>query len=264
MDQIPHTQPPTALHNDILEVIADAGAALIANGAEVSRAEDTMERLARAFGLYPVEAIVLPTALFLYSNKLERTIIRRIRRRSGFNLSIISAINQLSRDIARAPVPPAQFAARLNRASHHLYYPGWATVLFGGMSAGLISQLMHGVPVDILPAFFAGIFAQGVRQFLLSRGLPVSLTDLFAAFFAVLPALASAVMKIPDAGPVFVSGVMVLVPGLLITTAIRDGIAGDLISAVGRIFEALLIAGAVAAGATLPLYIYLGLGGHWP
>ena len=47
------------------------------------------------------------------------------------------------------------------------------------------------------------------------------------------------------------------------TTAVRDGIEGDLLSAAARVLEALLSAGAIAAGASLPLYLYLALGGHW-
>ena len=46
---------------------------------------------------------------------------------------------------------------------------------------------------------------------------------------------------------------MVLVPGLAMTTAIRDTISGELISGVTRSAEAATIAVAVAAGVALVL-----------
>lgn len=49
---------------DILEAEAEAGEALLMSGAEVTQVEDTMLRIARAFGVERVEAAVLPTAIF--------------------------------------------------------------------------------------------------------------------------------------------------------------------------------------------------------
>ena len=53
------------------------------------------------------------------------------------------------------------------------------------------------------------------------------------------------------------SGVMILVPGVAMTVAIRDMISGELVSGVARGAEAITIAVAVAAGVAF----ILGLGG---
>ena len=49
---------------------------------------------------------------------------------------------------------------------------------------------------------------------------------------------------------------MPLVPGLAITNAIRDIIAGDYISGGARLFDAVVVAIALAAGAGSVMYIF--------
>lgn len=56
---------------------------------------------------------------------------------------------------------------------------------------------------------------------------------------------------------VIISGFMLLVPGLAITNAIRDTIAGDTISGLARATDAFLCAVAIAAGSGIILYTCL-------
>ena len=54
---------------------------------------------------------------------------------------------------------------------------------------------------------------------------------------------------------------MLLVPGLIITNAIRDTIAGDLVSGISRAIEAIFIAIAIAVGSGIVIkiwYMYVG------
>ena len=245
----------------VLKVIADAGMALLASGAEVARVEDTMQRLAKAYALDAVEVIVLPTALFVNAGT-QTTVIRRIRGRS-VNLAVVTAINQLSRDVSRHPIPVDDLERRLEEARNAARYRPSANLLFAGVGAAAISQLMGGSPINLIPAFISGALTQFVRQALRQTGVAGGVADLVSAIVAVLPALAAAHMGEPHPGAILVGGIMVLTPGLLITKAVRDGIQGDLLSAAARILEALLSAGAIAAGASLPLYLYLALGGRW-
>ncbi|MHB1610881.1 MAG: threonine/serine exporter family protein [Sulfobacillus sp.] len=245
----------------VLGAITDAGLAMMASGAEVSRVEDTVERLARAYGIETIDVVALPTALFVSTP--EGTLLRRIRRRS-VNLAAMAAINQLSRDVAAEPIGVEEFHEKLAQASTLAPYGPGKSLIFAAGAAGLISQLMGGHLVDILPAAVSGVFTQLVRQRLRTTTIPGSLGDLLAAIVAVFPALAAAQDPIFQPGSILVGGIMILAPGLLLTTAVRDGIAGDLLSAAGRLLEAILVGAAVAAGASLPLYAYLALGGRWP
>jgi uncharacterized membrane protein YjjP (DUF1212 family) len=233
----------------------------LASGGEVHRVEDTMQRLALAYHLDSVEVIVLPTALFLNAAGAN-TVIRRIRNRS-VNLAVVAAINQLSRDVSEHPIPLEELEQKLRAARSTSRYRPQANLLFAGVGAAAISQLMGGRVIDILPALVGGALTQLARQWFREIGVASGVSDMAAAAVAVGPALAAASLGIFRPGSILVAGIMVLTPGLLMTTAVRDGIQGDLLSAAARILEALLSAGAIAAGASLPLYFYLALGGRW-
>ncbi len=249
------------LDPSVLEAITDAGLAMMASGAEVSRVEDTIERLARAYKVTGLHVVAFPTAIFVASPTA--TVLRRIQRRS-VNLAAVAAINQLSRDVADNPIPLAEFRQKLAQAETLSPYTPLQSVLFAAGAAGLMSQLMGGRVIDMIPAAVAGMLTQLIRQKLRRTSIPGSLSDLLAAVAAVLPALLAAQDPVFRPGAILVGGIMVLAPGLLLTTAVRDGIAGDLLSAAARLLEALLVGGAVAAGASLPLYVYLSFGGRWP
>lgn len=235
---------------------------MLTSGAEVARVEDTMARLAQAYHVAPVDVVAMPTALFVAGPE-GQSLVKRIQHRS-VNLAVVAEINQMSRDVAKNPVPLEEFRERLNAARQLAVYPRWATVVFAAFAAGLISQLMGGRLPDVLPAALSGALTQLTRRALARTQMPGNLVDMLAALVATVPALFMARFPGFQPGSILVGGIMVLTPGLLFTTAVRDGIAGDLVSAVSRLLEALLIGGSVAAGASLPLYIYLHMGGRWP
>jgi len=60
---------------------------------------------------------------------------------------------------------------------------------------------------------------------------------------------------------IIIGSIMLLVPGLAITNAIRDTIAGDLLAGISRAVEAFLIAIAIAVGSGIVLrlcFVYYG------
>lgn len=244
---------------DVLEAAAEAGVYLLTAGGEVSRVEDTMIRIGIGLGLESVEAAVFPTALLLSTPGA--TLMRRIRQRS-VNLAVVARVNQLSRDLAEHRMDLGSFRQQLAMAPSLRPYADWQTVLIAALAGGLLCLLVGGRWYDFFPAMAAGALAQLVRQ---RPGLlSGSLKDFLAAGAAVVPGLAAAQWPLFHPGTIIVGGIMVLVPGMAMTSAIRDGIAGDVVSAVSRMLEALLTAAAVAAGVALPLNFYLAMGGRWP
>lgn len=252
----PPSHPP-----DPLNVVAEAGVLLLTSGAEVARVEDTMQRLSLAFDT-PADAVVFPTVIFL-SLPEGRTVMHRIRRRST-NLGVVAEVNRLSRQAAEGHLDLQAFHDGIRTAAHFRRYPAYVEVLAAGGAAALLSQLFGGTLPDVPWAFLAGVAAQVMRALSRSSGFSGSLGDFVGAFAAVLPALVAANLPGLHPGAVVVGGMMVLVPGVMMTTAVRDGIQGDLLSSAARLLEAVLVAAAVAAGAALPLYMYIHAGGRWP
>ena len=58
-----------------------------------------------------------------------------------------------------------------------------------------------------------------------------------------------------------IGSIMILVPGLVLTNAIRDLIAGDIVAGITKFTEALLVAAGIAVGAAVPFSFAGLLGG---
>ena len=84
-----------------LHIALGMGKALLKNGAETSRVEDTISRFCHTHGYHDIHVFVTPTVIILGDEESEgATIISRIRYRST-NLSVISAVNDFSYNLKR-------------------------------------------------------------------------------------------------------------------------------------------------------------------
>ena len=87
-----------------LHIALGMGKALLKNGAETSRVEDTISRFCHTHGYHDIHVFVTPTVIILGDEESEgATIISRIRYRST-NLSVISAVNDFSYNLKRWPL----------------------------------------------------------------------------------------------------------------------------------------------------------------
>ena len=114
--------------------------------------------------------------------------------------------------------------------------------MFGGGLTEFAAAFAIGLLVQAVQPLFAGM-AMGALLGSFTGGL-------LTAVLAQLAALAVPQLSVNAA---IIGGIMPLLSGLLMTTAVRDTMYGDLVSGVVRAVEALLIAAAVALG------VYAGL-----
>jgi uncharacterized membrane protein YjjP (DUF1212 family) len=104
---------------------------------------------------------------------------------------------------------------------------------------------------------FAFVFG-GTGFIIVETSLEKTRVKFFAEFIAAsivgIIAFLSVFLNIgEDLNTIIISGVMPLVPGLLITNAVRDLMAGHFVSGVSKGAEALLTAFAIGAGVALVL-----------
>lgn len=236
---------------EVMGVIMTAGEMLLTSGAEVYRAEETMERMGRALG-YTVEAYVTPTGIMATVAKDGRylTKIRRVRMRSQ-DLGKIAGVNQISRELAAGLLDLAETKNRLNQLKSPTY--NLPTQFFAVMVASLsLTFMLGGRQLELVVAAGAGFLAYAVDYFL-SRLSASTYLRSFAAAFVVASAASSARLLLPDISvpQVIVGGLMVLVPGVAMASAVRDLVQGELLSGVVRVVEAVAIAAALAAGSAV-------------
>lgn len=248
---------PVDRSSEVLRVAAAAGALLLRCGADVARVEDTVARIARAYGMGEAEIYATPTGLFI-SLDHHTTVVKRVVERT-MALDRVSAVNALSRDLAARPVPPGEALQRIRAIEAQPNpLPRWLDVPASGLAAAACTMLVGGTLYDLVPAFLANLVVQGGQRFTRSLRLPDALSDLIAGFNAVACAMLLQAWIGVQVGPVVAGGIMVLVPGIAFTAAVRDAMAGDLVSAGARGLEAFLKAAALASGVGAALYLFGG------
>ncbi len=115
--------------------------------------------------------------------------------------------------------------------------------------------------LDFIIAFVIGAALKPVLSFLGYLNVNVFFTNLVGGFtVSFLAVLSTLMVSNLNVDKIIIGSVMILVPGIGIVNALRDTIAGDLISGIVRGAEAFLIAVAIAVGSgvVLKLWIYLG------
>ncbi|OEH84355.1 hypothetical protein BHU72_11160 [Desulfuribacillus stibiiarsenatis] len=233
-----------------LEISKLAGKIMLYAGAETYRVEDTIIRVASACGM-EADSYVTPTGFFitLHREKETESAIVRIKYRT-IDLNKVSLVNGVSRDLSTGRINPDQALERLKEIAN---LPSEYSQSFINISAGVASggfaYLFGGNLFDVMAASLAGTLVNIAVNFFTKRQAVIFL----ATFLAALVAGSTAVLSITiglgtQLDKIIIGAIMPLLPGVVLTNAVRDMIAGDLVSGVARLAEALLIASAIAAG----------------
>ena len=251
----------TSSLEEVAEIVVLAGEILLKNGAETSRVEKTMEHIAYSMGAYKVETFVVPTGVFVTvsgSSDRSLTTMRRVKSRT-IDLDRISKVNELSRRLSENRIKKQDTLGILKRIDTERSLSAWRmSMVSAGALGGGFALLQGGTWVETLLA----VVTAGIVQFivdLLSRLHGVQFTCEFLGSMAAdfIGVTASAYYPQISREIIIVGGILPLVPGVAVTNAISDTIAGDLVSGISRGMEAVLTAVAMAMGVVIVLTIHV-------
>lgn len=235
----------------LLHQFLNLGEALLTNGAEISRVEDTLTRLGLAYGAERMNVFVITSSMIItmiFPNGQELTQTRRILTAGSSNFTKLEALNALSRNCCAAPKTPAELAAALQKIdapapSRLRFYLGSVlaagsfSVFFGGNILDGLAAALFAFPLCFLQERLPSICSSRViYNFLISLLIGLALCG-FAALFPVL-----------HIDKLIIGDIMLLIPGIAMTNAVRDILIGDTIAGLMRLVETLLWAGALACG----------------
>lgn len=242
-----------------IRLIGLAAQMVLENGGETYRVEETAMRMAGGLGLSDVNVVAFPTSIFV--NVDGRSRIRRITRR-GTNTARLARVNDVSRRVEHGELTPDEAEAALEAIAAD---PGWhqATLIIAyGVSAASFSLLFGGSLGTVLIALLAGMLIQAIQPLFAHMAMGTLLFNFCGGFIgALLCQLASLPVRYGDVNAAIIGAIMPLLTGLLMTTAVRDTMYGDLISGIARAVEALLLAACVALGVFVGLKTAAMLGG---
>lgn len=246
--------------NEILENVVYAGKILLESGAEIYRVEETIQRMAINCGVETADAFVVPTGIMVSianHNRTESKILR-IRSRS-INLDKIDRVNKLSREIALSKMDNTILKQKLKAIDYEQKYPLSVELAASSLATFAFAILFRGNWLEIGFSFIVGFFIAITSHISKVYRINFFISTLSSAFVGVFVTLMLPFTFNKDI--VIISCLMLLVPGLAITNAIRDSVAQDLSAALNRLLETFLIAIAIALGAILAIGFATFLGG---
>lgn len=241
---------------EIMEVCLLAGKIMLQSGGETYRVEDTMMRMASSFGIEKTHSYVTPTGIIFSAEGSEptKTKLIRISERST-DLKKVAMVNDISRRISSGEVTIQQSLKLLKEIdSLNMTFPFMIQVAAATSASGCFMIMFNGGWSDFIPAMISG--GLGYLSFVyFHRFVPIKFFSEFLASF-IIGLLAILFVKIGvghQLDKIVIGSVMTLVPGLLLTNAIRDLMAGHLVSGLSKAAEASLTAFAIGSGIAVAL-----------
>lgn len=249
--------------NELLHVATFAGKLLLESGGETYRSEETICRICKLYGADEAESFVTPTGVMvsICHNGKTYSLIRRVSTRT-VDLDKIDKINDLSRSITSRNLTVSELNTELNLIKNGERYSMPITIIFSALGAGCFSVLFGGTFMDLFAAFLISLLVKLVNI----KGEDLEINQFFVNTIcgAVAASFAIFFVKLGIADNLdktIIGSIMMLVPGLSITNAIRDTIAGDLLAGITRATEAFLVAISIAVGTGAVISFWISMFG---
>lgn len=247
----------------ILPCILDIGGALMTSGADVNHAERLITQLGHTYGAIEMNVFIITGSIVVtmrFADGREYTQTRRLKT-GDIDFYKLELLNKLCRSCKHKPLPPEEFQARFkeidaerkltswNYAGAILYVTSY-TAFFGGT-----------VPETFVSAIFGVILCFLVQK--LSQKTPNLIGFNFIASFSIgiLVAVACKYTTLLTLDSITSGVIMIIVPGLALTNAIRDMLSGDTLAGLLRFCESLLWTAAMVFG-FIVAFMLLGLTVH--
>lgn len=245
-----------------IRLICQAAQLVLENGGETYRVEETAMRMASGLGLEDVNVVAFPTSVFVNVGGLSR--VRRVTHR-GTNTSRLAGVNDVSRRVEHGLISADEAEAELHAIAADPGLHQLTLIVAYGVSAASFSLVFGGGLGTLVVALFIGMAVQAIQPLFSRMSMGTLLFDFSGGFLAAaLAQLASLAVPYGDVNAAIVGGIMPLLTGLLMTTAVRDTMYGDLISGIARAVEALLLAACIALGVYVGLKLTGMMGGVAP
>lgn len=230
----------TFTSEDVLEVASEAGHILLENGAEISRVEDTMERISSHYGVHTGHFFVLSNGIFTTSSSNKYANVEFIPIR-GIQLSKVVEVNRLSYRIAADKVSLTQARAELDAIRDEPMKPAWEQIVGSAFGAAGFCAVFGGGFMDCAAAFVVGTLLYLFLLFVSSKYLSKIVGGICNSLVATLLCLASYRLGFGSSlSNIIIGAIMPLIPGVPFVNGVRDLADSDYIAGTTRLTDAML------------------------
>ena len=270
-----------------LELVTRIGEVLLKNGGEIFRVQQTMQLVAKAYGIPGFQVYVLANGLFVSMQEEGRTITRPVESGeaagqehlfgqehlasqahlasqvryvplSSVHLGRVAAVNNLSREIVAQKYTVEESSRKIEQIDKLPFTSNAVQTLMSGLGAGAFCILIGGSLLDSAAAFLSGLVLWIFVLFLTARGANKIMVNILAsALVTAMGVLFFHLFSFGDSMDMIVIGSIVpLLPGVPLTNSIRDYLNGDYLSGTIRMIDAVLVACCIALGVGIVLRVF--------
>jgi uncharacterized membrane protein YjjP (DUF1212 family) len=239
------------LNKRVLELSVMAGEILLHNGAEIFRVQETMLKISEAYHADSLHVYVISNGIFACVNdngEIHSTEIRHVPL-SPVHLGRVAAVNQLSREIVSGKYTIEEAFDQLNKIREIPYTSNVVQVLASGLGSACFCYIFGGSVRDSLTAFLSGVI---LWIFILAAGkkkMSKIMTNILGSSIVTLCGIVFFRTGMGEhLDKLIIGSIIPLVPGVPLTTAIRDFMNSDYLSGTIRLIDAVLIAFCIAVG----------------
>lgn len=246
-------------YKKLLDIVINIGKEMLICGAEVSRVEDTITRICKAYNINEIDVFTITSSIIITIKTNDET-YTQTKRISGYktNLDILDKLNSLSRYICQNTPDISYIEKNYIQITNSSDYSFTVNCIIYCMIALSLTLYYGG---NILDGVASGIL--GVLMYLLickSDYIDANISFITMTIAFLIGTLAVIFVKLGfgrNLDCIVVGNMMLMIPGVAITNSIRDMISGDTMSGLLRFVESIIKAIAVTLGFVLATF-YLG------
>ena len=242
----------------LLSVIMNLGKEMLMCGAEVNRVEDTISRLCTAYGLENAEIFSITSLIIVTVKDDEYRSHVQSRRVAGyvFNFYRLEELNALSRTVCQSTPSAEDFQVMLDEIIKHSHFSKLLRMIGFILTSGGFCLLFKGSFTDALCAGLIAVVIFLIERLFTRFAINGMFYNFVSSLFAGVSAYYFANLNIgAHLDKIMIGNIMLLIPGLMLTNAIKDMMNGDTMAGFLRFCEALLTALAIALGFWLAMIV---------
>lgn len=223
------------------------GTNIVENGGEISRAEETVERICKSIGAKNINVFIIPSLISVTAtiDGEEITSTRRIYK-TDLNLGALEEINSVSRKKCNE---------RISSSRINYHYNIIFSIFCVMLATGAFCIFFGGTLVDAVFSGTAGIIINYLPYSKKSFNI-FSKTLIEATISGILSFLPSIIGLNTHPDKIMIGTIMLLIPGMSIGSSIKDMMSGNLIAGILQLIEAIIIALAIALGFSISLILF--------
>ncbi len=233
-----------AAHRRDVRFLLTMARALHTAGTTAQRLEDSLALLARGLGMGDAQFFSTPTSIMCAFGELERQETHLLRLApAGPNIGRLSKLDRVVNDVLDGAISTPEALKRVERIeAEPSPYRALTTILAFGLGSAGIARFLGGGIAEIVVGALLGLVTGSLESAAERVPSLERVYETIAAFMAAFLATSIAALLGPYASSTAIlAGIIVLLPGLVLTNAVRELAERHLASGTARLAGAVMI-----------------------